>query len=103
MNKTFKYVEIGTNIPVYKIAAPNELDAYRKLNRLLKKFGKDIRTLNYLVVDMSCKGCEERRKKIKELYDESTRRINEAIARLTGKPSGSEQQTDRAEQPANKD
>lgn len=46
--KTFKYVEIGTSIPVYKIKAPNELDAYRKLNRLLKKFGKDIRNFELL-------------------------------------------------------
>lgn len=48
MKKTFKYVEIGTNIPVYKITAPNELDAYHKLNRLLKRFGKDIHNFELL-------------------------------------------------------
>lgn len=48
MNKTFNYVEIGTNIPIYKITAPNELDAYRKLNRLLKNSGKDIHNFELL-------------------------------------------------------
>lgn len=48
MNKTFTYVEVGTNLPMYNINAPNELQAYQILKRRLRKLGKDIKAFELI-------------------------------------------------------
>lgn len=40
---------------------------------------------------MSCTSCEERGKKIKDMYDKSMQSISSAIARLSGRVSQTEQ------------
>ena len=47
---------------------------------------------------MSCTSCEERRKKIKDMYDKSMQSISGAIARLSGRVSQTEQSGSSTEQ-----
>ena len=49
---------------------------------------------------MSCTSCEERRKKIKAMYESSRQSISSAIARLSGRNRKAEQPSDSAEQSA---
>ena len=49
---------------------------------------------------MSCTSCEERGKKIKDMYDKSMQSISSAIARLSGRASQTEQSSDSTEQSA---
>jgi hypothetical protein len=49
---------------------------------------------------MACEGCEERRRKIKALYDLSKESIANTIAQLSGRSSKAKQSSDSAEQPA---
>lgn len=46
--KTFTYVEIGTNLPMYNINASNELQAYQILKRRVNKLGKDIKNFELI-------------------------------------------------------
>ena len=39
---------------------------------------------------MTCKSCEERRKKLKAMYDSSVTALQNAISALTGKGNGTE-------------
>lgn len=39
---------------------------------------------------MACKSCEERRKKLKAMYDSSVTALQNAITALTGKDNGTE-------------
>ena len=39
---------------------------------------------------MPCKSCEERRKKLKAMYDSSVTALQNAISALTGKDNGTE-------------
>ena len=39
---------------------------------------------------MTCKSCEERRKKLKAMYDSSVTALRNAIGALTGKDNGTE-------------
>ena len=39
---------------------------------------------------MTCKSCEERRKKLKAMYDSSLTALQNAISALTGKDNGTE-------------
>ena len=48
---------------------------------------------------MSCTSCEERGKKIKDMYDKSMQSISSAIARLSGRTGQAEQPSDSTEQP----
>ena len=48
---------------------------------------------------MSCTSCEERGKKIKDMYDKSMQSISSAIARLSGRVSQTEQSGASTEQP----
>lgn len=48
---------------------------------------------------MSCTSCEERRKKMKDMYDKSMQSISSAIARLSGRVSQTEQSGASTEQP----
>ena len=47
---------------------------------------------------MSCTSCEERGKKIKDMYDKSMQSISSAIARLSGRASQTERSSDSTEQ-----
>ena len=49
---------------------------------------------------MSCTSCEERGKKIKDMYDKSMQSISSAIARLSGRVSQTEQSGASTEQSA---
>mgnify|MGYP001591559885 FL=1 len=49
---------------------------------------------------MSCTSCEERRKKIKAMYESSRQSISNAIAQLSGRNRKAEQPSDSAEQSA---
>ncbi len=48
---------------------------------------------------MSCTSCEERGKKIKDMYDKSMQSISSAIARLSGRAGQAEQSGASTEQP----
>lgn len=50
---------------------------------------------------MACEGCEQRRQKIKAMYDNSKESITNAIARLTNRDRKAEQPSAAAEQSAN--
>ena len=49
---------------------------------------------------MSCTSCEERRKKLKAMYEGSRQSISSAIAQLSGRNRKAEQPSDSAEQSA---
>ena len=54
---------------------------------------------------MSCKGCEERREKMRVMYEYSRKRLRDVIAHLTADQSeqsaySESEHTDRTEQPA---
>ncbi len=50
---------------------------------------------------MACEGCEQRRQKLKAMYDNSKESITKAIARLTNRDRKAEQPGVAAEQSAN--
>ena len=50
---------------------------------------------------MACEDCEQRRQKLKAMYDYSKESIAKAIARLTNRDRKAEQPSVAAEQPAN--
>ncbi len=52
---------------------------------------------------MACEGCEQRRLKLKAMYDSSKESITKAIARLTNRDRKAEQPSVAAEQSANSD
>ena len=52
---------------------------------------------------MACEGCEQRRQKLKAMYDSSKESIANAIARLTNRDRKAEQSSDAAEQSVNTD
>ena len=52
---------------------------------------------------MACEGCEQRRLKLKAMYDNSKESITKAIARLTNRDRKAEQPSVAAEQSANSD
>lgn len=49
---------------------------------------------------MACEGCEQRRRKLKAMYDNSKESITNAIARLTDRDRKAEQSSAAAEQSA---
>ena len=49
---------------------------------------------------MSCTSCEERRKKIKAMYESSRQSISNAIAQLSGRSGQAKQSSNSAEQSA---
>lgn len=52
---------------------------------------------------MACKGCEQRRQKLKAMYDSSKESIANAIARLTNRSHKAEQPSIAAEQSVDSD
>ena len=52
---------------------------------------------------MACEGCEQRRRKLKAMYDNSKESITNAIARLTNRDRKAEQSSAAAEQSADSD
>ena len=52
---------------------------------------------------MACEGCEQRRQKLKAMYDNSKESITKAIARLTNRDRKAEQSSAAAEQSADSD
>lgn len=52
---------------------------------------------------MACEGCEQRRQKLKAMYDNSKESIAKSIARLTNRDRKAEQSSAAAEQSANSD
>lgn len=52
---------------------------------------------------MACEGCEQRRQKLKAMYDNSKESIANAIARLTNRDRKAEQPSVAAEQSADSD
>ena len=51
---------------------------------------------------MSCTSCEERRKKLKAMYEGSRQSISSAIAQLSGRSGQAKQSSDSAEQSVDK-
>lgn len=52
---------------------------------------------------MACEGCEQRRQKLKAMYDNSKESITKAIARLTNRDRKAEQSSAATEQSADSD
>ena len=52
---------------------------------------------------MACEGCEQRRQKLKAMYDNSKESITKAIARLTNRDRKAEQSSAAAEQSVDTD
>lgn len=52
---------------------------------------------------MACESCEERQRKIKDLYEKQKERLQMCLRKLRSKDTGSKQQADRADRNADTD